>query len=267
MSKSQLLAVAVAALVLAVPAVALEFDGFTEPYRTISVAGDESGIVAEVLVQEGETVVAGQPLVRLNSDVHMALLAIAEQSMKSEGRVDATAAEMQLRKERLAKLEALREGGYARQEEVDRARAELTVAESNLRSAREDLLVRKLEYDKIRAQVERRTIRAPIAGVVTTLQKDVGEFVAPNSPEVLTLVQLDPLLADFSMMRSDVDGLRLGGKVWVSFPGTKAEAAGVVEYVSPVTDAESGTVLVKVRVDNAEGQIRSGERCLLRLPK
>jgi len=256
---------AVFGLIAATPATAIELDGFTEPYRTISVAADESGIIAEMLVREGHVVEAGQPLVRLNSDVHLALLAIAEQSMQAQGRVEAASAEMRMRRERLAKLDSLRIGGHARQEEVDRARTEFAVAEANVRTAREDLATRRLEYEKLKAQLQRRTIRSPIAGAVTQLQKELGEFVAPNAPEILTLVQLDPLLANFSMMRVDAEKLRVGAKVKVGFPGLNRRMDGVIEFISPVTDAESGTVRVKVRVANADGQLRSGERCTIRI--
>ena len=166
------------AVSLAAPAGAFEFDGFTEPYRTISVASDETGIIAELLVREGEAVQSGQALARLNSDVHLSSLAIAEQSMQAQGRLDAASAELQLRKHRQEKLESLRNDGHARQEEVDRARAETAVAEANVRSAREDLQIKKLEHQRIKAQLKRRTIRSPIAGVVTTLHKQQGEFVA-----------------------------------------------------------------------------------------
>jgi multidrug efflux pump subunit AcrA (membrane-fusion protein) len=41
---------------------------------------------------------------------------------------------------------------------------------------------------------------------------------------------------------------------------------GTIEFISPVTDAESGTVRVKVRMDNRSGLFRSGQRCSLQLP-
>jgi multidrug efflux pump subunit AcrA (membrane-fusion protein) len=44
-----------------------------------------------------------------------------------------------------------------------------------------------------------------------------------------------------------------------------AETRGTVEFISPITDAESGTVLVKVRVANPHGRFRSGERCKIRV--
>ncbi len=244
------------------PTVSLALEGYTEPYRTINVAADEMGIIEEVLVQEGEAVEAGHPLARLNSDVHLGLLAIAEQSMQSKGRLDAARAELDLRQERLAKLRSLRIDGHARQEEVDRAEAEVEVGEANLRTAQEELLTRKLEYEKIKTQIDRRTVRAPISGVVTTLHRQQGEFVAPNSPDVLTLVQIDTLLANFTVMSPEAAKLRKGQKIKLRIVNG-AETQGVVEFIAPVTDAESGTVRVKVRIANPDGRVRSGERCTM----
>ncbi|QDU99022.1 efflux RND transporter periplasmic adaptor subunit [Lignipirellula cremea] len=254
-----------AALLLAGPALAVELEGFVEPYRTISVASDETGVIQEVFVREGQRVEAGQPLARLNSDVHQALLAIAEQSMLAEGRIDAARADVEMRRRRLEKLRSLRLEGHARQEEVDRTAGEVAVGEANLRSALEDQLNKRLEYEKINAQITRRTVKAPIAGAIIRLHKVAGEFVAPNSPDVLTLVQLDMLLANFTLMSPDSAKLQVNQTVPVRFLPGGVEATGVVEFVSPVTDAESGTVLVKIRIDNAQGKFRSGERCSIRI--
>lgn len=243
-----------------------ELEGFTEPHRSINVAAGETGIVEQLLVREGDEVLAGQPLARLDREVQQALLAIAEQSMKSTGRLEAVQAELKLRQQRLNKLESLRSEGHARQEELDRARAEVQVAEANVRSVREDLLTRKLEYQKIKVQLEKRTIRAPVAGVVTLLHKQVGEFVAPNNPDVLTLVELDPLLANFTVMSPQAEKLQLNQRVRVLFPVSGLETDGFVEMIAPVTDAESGTVRIKLRVANPDGSFRSGERCKMQLP-
>lgn len=243
----------------------LELEGFTEPLRTINIAAEESGIIDSVLVREGERVTTGQPLVRLNSDVHLKLLAIAEQNMNATGRLNAAQAELSLRRERFSKLESLRIEGHAREEEVRRAEGDMAVAESNVRAVQEELLTRKLEHDKLKIQYERRTIHSPFSGVVTTLHKQPGEFVAPNKPELLVLVELDFLLANFTMLTTQAQTLRVGNKLPVSFPTSSATASGIVEFIAPVTDAESGTVRVKVRIPNPDNRFRCGERCKIRL--
>lgn len=248
-----------------IPGPSLELEGFTEPLRTINVAAEESGIIDSVLVREGERVTSGQPLVRLNSDVHLALLAIAEQNMNATGRLNAAQAELSLRRERFSKLEALRIDGHAREEEVRRAEGDVAIAESNVRAVQEELLTRKLEHEKLKIQYERRTIHAPCSGVVTTLHKQPGEFVAPNKPELLVLVELDFLLANFTMLTTQAQTLQVGSKLPVSFPNSSATASGTVEFIAPVTDAESGTVRVKVRIPNPDNRFRCGERCKIRL--
>lgn len=248
------------------PSGTTELEGFTEPFRTIVVAADEAGIIDEVLLSEGESVELGQPLARLNSDVHRSLLAIAEQGMQAEGKLDAALADLQLRQSRLAKLESLRKEGYARQEEIERAITDMAVAEANVRSAREDRVTKKLEYDRIKTQLERRTVRAPVAGVVTKLHKQIGEFVAPNSPDVLTLVQLDPLLANFTIMSHQASDIKKNQEVTVQLLNGRVAAKGIVEFIAPTTDAQSGTVRVKIRIENAQGNLRSGDRCKIQLP-
>jgi RND family efflux transporter MFP subunit len=248
-------------------------DGFTEPYQTIDVAAAESGILTDIKVREGDAVRQGQVLATLDHDVLVALLAIAEQSMRSTGTLDSAQAELQLRQSRLEKLELLRAQGHASQEEIERARTDVTIAAAQVRTAQEEQLIRKLEYEKIKLQVEHRLLRAPIDGVISRIAKDKGEYVAPNDPRVMTLVQLDPLTATFSLSVPQAAQLALGQKVTLrpldaldQVSAAAAAVEGSVEFIAPVTDAESGTVRVKVRIENPDGRNRSGERCSLQLP-
>jgi RND family efflux transporter MFP subunit len=245
------------------PAQALELEGYTEPYRTIRVATDETGIIDEIFINEGQAVQEGAPLLRLNNEVHNALLAVAEQNMNAQGRLESARAELELKNERLKILNSLRREGNARQEEVDRAKYEAAVAKANVQSVQEDLISRRLEYQKIKTQISRRTIRAPISGVINIIHKEQGEFVAPNSPETLTLVQIDKLLAYFTLTSPQAEQLELNDKIKVTFKHNHASTEGTIEYISPVTDAQSGTVLVKIRIDNRNGEFRSGERCTI----
>ena len=149
---------------------------------------------------------------------------------------------------------------------MERAQTNVAVAEANVRSVEEDLLIRRLEYDKMMAQLQRRTVRAPADGVVVALHKHVGEAVAPNDPELVTLVQLTSLLATFSVPSDAAAACREGSVVPLRFGDRDAPTQGTIEFVSPTIDAESGTVRVKVRIDNATSQFRAGQRCRLEIP-
>jgi RND family efflux transporter MFP subunit len=239
------------------------FDGFTEPFRKIEVAASETGTVAQVLIHEGDRVTKGQALATLDNDVLEVSREIATANVQARGKLDSAAAERELRKTRLERLEPLRAEGHASQEEIDRARTDLAVAEANLQAAREQHQLDELERKKIEAMIERRTLRSPIDGYVLKLQKDQREYVSVNSAAVATVVQLDPLRAVFSLPTAYAAKLSVGSAVDLELPDNAAKVRGKVEFVAPVTEAESGTVRVKVLIDNAHGAYRCGVRCLL----
>lgn len=240
--------------------------GFTEPYREIYVASPEGGIVTETLAAEGMTVEKGQPLVQLDVDVQLAQLEIARAGKEARGQLDAARAEVKLRQQTLAALHRLRSEGHARQEEVDRAEADLAIARGQLTAAEEHQRLKSLEYERIRVQIARRTVVAPSAGVVTELLKHEGEFTAPNDPNLAILVQLDPLYATFDLAREEAAQLELEQPAEIRLQETGEQHQGTVEYIAPVIDAESGTVAVKVRLPNSAGQLQSGQPCSLIVP-
>lgn len=264
-----LAALAVLAFALAPSASAEDassLEGYTEPYRTINVATSQTGILDQLRVREGDHVNEGQILGALDNDVHAALLAVAKAGMEAHGERDSAQAELGLRQRRLEALEKLLTDGHARPEEVERARTDLAIAEAHVQTALEDKELKTLEYTRIRLQMEQRSIRAPLAGEVTTIYKQRGEFLAPNEPVLLRLVELDPLRVTFFLSRPQADLLRIDSQVRVSFVAGNQTVVGAVEFVSPVTDAESGTVSVKVRLANPGQRLHGGERCRLVLP-
>jgi len=235
--------------------------GLTEPYRAIEVAASDSGVVVDLRVREGQVVQRGQVLAVLDCDVLTAMLAVAQQSVQAKGNRNSALAEVQLRADRLRSFEAVFAKGHARQEEVERARAELAMAEARLLAVDEDLGKQALECERIKVQIEHRTIRAPLDGVVSKIERDVGEFLPPTAPLLLTLVQLNPLNAVFSLPSAQARDLRADQEVLIGWLDTRETVQGKVDFVAPTTDPESGTVLVKVRIDNSHGRYRSGERC------
>ncbi len=131
-------------------------ESFLEPYRTIDVAATESGIVDKMEVVEGQDVSRGQPLVRLDQDIHKAALEIARRAMEGQGQINAAKSELTLATTRHKKLLSLRERDHATVEEVGRAEMELALAEAKLLIAKETLEIRAAEYDRYRIQLDRR---------------------------------------------------------------------------------------------------------------
>jgi len=143
-------------------------------------------------------------------------------------------------KSNLVRQEQLLRDGYIPQSAVDQARRDAVVAESQLRAAQAHLadvqmgatpeqiaeaeaLLRQsvAQADQARAnqrQADERLaetrISAPISGVVVKRSVDVGQTVIGGSGVggtlVITLAQIDPLLATVNVDETDIAGIRLG---------------------------------------------------------
>jgi len=240
-------------------------DAFTEPCADIELAASEMGTLARIDVEEGDYVRAGQVIAALGDQVLRAALHVAEASMNARGALDSAQADLNTKQEELKKLQELRSRNHASQKEVDRFAGEVLMAEARVQSVREDLDVKRLECERIRAQLERRQIRSTINGYVTELQRDEGEFVSPSQPVVARVVQLDPLQIVFSIPISERSRLQKNQQVPVQIGEAGTETQARVEFVSPTADARSGTVRVKVLLPNRNGEWQSGERSVLLL--
>ena len=238
--------------------------GFTEPFKRIELSSDESGAIAEMRVAEGDSVTAGQVVAQLDPRVQQLKAEIARQLASSQSAIQAAEATLEKRRSILSRLRKLAEKGHASDSEIIRAEMELAIAEAKLLSAQEEQVVREMEHRRALVELERRSIRAPVDGTVAEVHRREGEFLSPLHPEVITIVQLDRLLATFAVPSSSAAHFQPGHSVVIQM-GSGRKVNATVHRLSVEEDAGSGTVEVKFLIDNSEGHIRSGEACSLEL--
>ena len=261
--KRILIAAALHILAVVTPCAAQnDIKAFTEPYRSIEIAASETGTLAHLAVEEGDEIQAGSILANLNEEVLAASLAVAKKSTESEGAIKSATAELNMQQERLDKLQGLFQRRHASQTELDRAQSQYDIAAAQLESAQDEIQIKLLELQRIEAQLEQRRLRTPIDGIVTEIFKDEGEFVSPADPKVMTVVQLNPLRVTFSVPQSEIH--RLKGETTVAVLLDGEERTGTIEFISPTADAQSGTRRVKVKIDNPDLQLSSGQACFLK---
>ena len=210
--------------------------GYTEPYETIQVSSAEQGVIAEMLVKEGTRVPEGQILARLDTAVLRAELEIAR-------------AEAKLQTTRLKRLEDLAAANRSTPEELERARTDLVIKEAQVR--------------RIEAQIDTRTMRSPIDGIVIEIKRHPSEAVSAANPHVLTVVQVDKLLVNLYLPPERAAPMSTGGTASLQLLDEQTTTPARIEFISPVTDSASGTVRVKFVIENANGAHRSGGRCTL----
>lgn len=246
---------------------AAEFEGFIDPWQQVDAAVPEAGVISLITVTEGEQIKKDQLLLRLDSQVLEESLKIAQARKKFTGEKRSAQAIYKMNNQRYKKLQELKASGHARVDELAKAKAERSAALANITIAKDNTIINTLEVDHIEAQIERRSIRSPFNGVVTRIHKELAETVNGTDTTVMTLAQLNPLKLVIHIPTSEAVKLKADENLQVNLPEQQQKVNAIVDFVSPVTDADSGTVRVKLRIANKDNLLRSGIRAVINLPQ
>ena len=235
--------------------------GVLSPWKTCRVACAESGLVEEVFVKPGEFVSKGKLLARLEIHQQQLSIAFAEAQARSVGKIQSARADVELYARRLQSVKNARPNGYTSQSELERAEVELEIARGRLLAEEEDQSVQKLQVERLLYQLEQRSVLAPFPGTIVRILKDVGEYVAPNAPDVVELVDTSRLRAVFYLNLDEVARLANNPHPLIEIDG-RTTTETELEFVAPVADPESGLVEVRVLVLNPTKQVM-GASCIL----
>ncbi len=236
-------------------------EAFTEPIETIKVACSESGIIDLVKVERGDTVRAGDLLFELDMSVLEASRRLAQAKASTTAKRKAAEAEYESKNKRYEKLVELLEDKAGSPEEVERAKTDAEIARQAIEAIIEENGQHVLETKQIETQMDRRRIHTPINGVVIDIRKKSGEYVSSNDPHVATVVQLDTLRVVFYLPTTRTLKIKQGDSAEILLTESDQHAQGIVQYVAPVTNADSGRVRVEVLIKNSLREYRSGVRC------
>jgi len=209
----------------------LDAIGSVEAVHGVIVSADLPGVVEAIEFESGRHVNAGDVLVRLDTSQERAQLAAAE-------------AQRDLAKLNLDRSVMLLERKVVAPAEHDRFAAESKQAEARLR--------------EIRATIERKTIRAPFAGVLGIRRVNLGQYLNGGDP-VVPLQSMDPVYVTFSLPQQDVSALRLGAEVRVSADQQAIpEANGRITAINSLVDESTRNLQVQATLRNPKGRLRSG---------
>ncbi|MGL6211297.1 MAG: efflux RND transporter periplasmic adaptor subunit [Paracoccaceae bacterium] len=128
--------------------------------------------------------------------------------------------------------------------------------EVQLTSARSDRDAARAELNRANAAVDRLELKAPFAGIVETVDVELGAWVQTGAP-VATILSLDPILVNVEISEVDVGSVAQGSKARVTLV-TGAEMEGVVRLVSREASAETRTFPVEIVLPNPGNSIPSG---------
>lgn len=217
-----------------------------------------SGRIVNVMVQLGDSVKAGQPLVVIDSpsvaDAETAFLQ-AESSVKQ--------AEVALAKANadLERLTDLFEHKAVAQKEVLSAKTvhalSLTSLDQAIQSRRQ--AQQKLEYLGLKTGKHQQQVivNAPISGKVLEVAVVPGEFRNEVNEPLITVADLSRVWATADVPESQIRQYRLSGQTSLELLAYPDELfPGRVTRIADTADAETRTVKVSAELENASGKLR-----------
>lgn len=239
-------------------------DGILRPWKEADAATAETGLIRKIVVKVGDVVTAGQPIAELDCKAVEIQLETARVQAASQGRMITAQAEVALYKRKLELLSAMHQKNQSNELEEERARVDLRMAEGRLQGEIDDMRVLQLQVERLEEQLSERIIKAPISGVVVKLHKEIGEFVAANTPQVARIADVSRLKAIFYLTDNEVRHLPKDKTLRVRVSNGQAVTA-IFDYVLPYANDESGLIEMQVLIEHPQKDIL-GSRCQLLTP-
>jgi RND family efflux transporter MFP subunit len=242
----------------------LNASGYVVARRMATVSSEVTGKVAQVLVEEGMTVEAGQVLARLDDETARAQAEVARRQLEAARR---NLAEVEIRladaRRTLERRRSLRGDGLVSQNDVDAAEAEAAALAARLEALSGETAVAESNLDYSRVALRNLVIRAPFAGVVTSKDAQPGEMVSPVSAGggftrtgIATVVDMDSREIEVDVNEAFINRVRAGQRVQAvldAYPDWVIPAH--VINIVPAADRQKATVRVRVAFDALEPRI------------
>lgn len=190
-----------------------------------------SGIVEDISFKSGDTVAAGQTLLRLIAHEDMAKLA-SLQATTDNYRITFNRDREQL------KINAV-------------SQATVDSDEANLKNS-------QALADQQQAIIDQKTLRAPFAGRLGIRSADLGQYLTAGTT-IVTLQSLDVLYVDMYLPQQTISQLKTGQAIAMTVDAYPVKTfTGQVSAISPKVDSSSRNVLVRATMDNTDGLLLPG---------
>ncbi len=206
-----------------------------------------SGYIVGIAAEGGKFVKKGEVLATIKQDQYIAALAQAE--------ADVAAANADLFNAK-TKYERMQKAGdkAVSPSELDSAEADYLTALAALKKA-------QAGYETAQTEYEYTHLIAPFDGVLGNINMSVGEYVSPQSNDLMEIVQYNPIRVVFSVSdkeylnhfknhepRNLVIKLKLAN-------GEMFEQTGNIEYAANIVNEQTGSVAVYTEFANPDRQL------------
>ncbi len=247
--------------------VVLNASGYVVARRAATVSAELSGLLRQVLVEEGDRVNKGQVLAVLDRALAAADLDLVNSNMQVKRvAIPALKADIHESQREAARLKTLRKSQFVSEELFTQAQTRLLKHENALLVANAEIERMKAEIQLKQLKYDKHSVRAPFDGVVIEKNAQMGEIVSPDSAGggftrtgICTLVDMASLEIEVEVNEAYIQKVFSGQKVNAILDAYKGEnIPSYVEAIIPAADRAKGVFRVRIKITELNEKILPG---------
>jgi RND family efflux transporter MFP subunit len=223
---------------------ATEYVATLKSRESAAIMPQVEGQITAILVRSGDRVSAGAPILQIDPAKQQATVKSQEDTRTAK------LASLEYAKQQYERVNGLYAVGVTSRQDLDQAKSALDAAAAELQS-----LDAQVHEQHVQLQYYR--VAAPSAGIIGDIPVRVGDRVTVSTI-LTTLDEPGSLEAYVSVPAERAPQLRPGMPIQI-VDGTGGVVESRIRFVSPEVDNQTQTVLLKARVDNSSGALRTGQ--------
>lgn len=255
------------------------------PATEVKISSDVSGEIVELYVMEGDSVVVGQVLAKIDPDSYLSAVERGRASVNSSksqlamarSQIENSRAQLEQIKAQLENArsihkrnEQLRKDGVISQVEFDQSQSNLRGLEANLRAAEASIksaeqnaegqqyAIKSSEANlkELQTSLSRTTIKAPVSGIISSLSVEKGERVVGTiqmtGTEMMRISNLNNMEVQVNVNENDIPKVSLGdmADVKVDAYDGKTFSGTVTEIANSAANLANATLSATDQVTN-----------------
>ena len=247
--------------------------GFLAHEEEVMLSSEVIGKVDELMIEEGDSVNAGDLVLRVDDKNFLAGLEQSEASVRINT-IDIERQELRISnlERQFARSSRLYEQGLIGEEEYESLRNQLDLARIDFSSSKERLTQAEAQLDQVLDNLSKTKIISPIDGVVTSLDIKVGETAIASSTNIpgsslMTIANPASIYTEVLVDEADIANIEIGQKaeiVAIAYPDQPM--TGVVRFIANTAKIAAGrtglSFVVKIDItDPGEVVLRPGMSC------
>ena len=223
----------------------LEAVGSFLPEDEVTVGAEESGVIKELLVDEGYQVKKGDLLLKIDDEKFRLEVEESEASLKE------AISRLEHSQSTLKRMTNLFQEGVIGQQEFDDAKNQASLNQAIVENIRARLR-------RFKKSLRDTKVIAPMDGVVSERMVSAGEYVKVGA-DLVKIVDSNPLKLTFTLPEKNAGEIKTGQRVRVITSVYRDETfEGEIYFINPKVDPDTRTIEVKAWVDNSEYKLRPG---------